>query len=337
MLERLIVLGGKGGVGKSSISAATALRIGQFASDKKVLLISFDIAHNLGDMFLMEVGDKITQLHENVYGIEPDPDKFAEEFTKVFAEKMRQLLLNMPLVGLVPQLEEYVMSQFQPKTIPLALKNALFFQWLLDAEEFDFDYVVADFPPTGNMIALFEIPQNQVQVLLKYTLEIFAQIRKVIRPLRKTMKIFNPLSWGKPEQDALTDDILRMLKDLENRGEKVTRMMKEQGSLRLVTIAEKPSYEEIKRAAEMSAPYITLEAVHINKLVPQDALDCEFCATQWNFQQKYLKQIYDTFQQYRIWESHALRVEPIGVDGLQVLAQEIYGETPLEEILSPKK
>src|SRR5271157_3407379 len=98
MLERLIVLGGKGGVGKSSISAATALRIGQFASDKKVLLISFDIAHNLGDMFLMEVGDKITQLHENVYGIEPDPDKFAEEFTKVFAEKMRQLLLNMPLV-----------------------------------------------------------------------------------------------------------------------------------------------------------------------------------------------------------------------------------------------
>jgi anion-transporting ArsA/GET3 family ATPase len=229
------------------------------------------------------------------------------------------------------------MTQFQAKSIPLALKNALFFQWLLDAEEFDFNYVIVDMPPTGNMVALFEIPQNQVQVLLKYTLEIFAQVRKVVRPLRKTMKIFNPLSWGKPEQDALTDDILRMLKELEARGEKVTRMMKEQGSLRLVTIAEKPSYEEIKRAAEMSEPYITLEAVHINKLIPQDALDCEFCATQWKFQQKYLTLIYDAFQTYKIWESHALRVEPIGVDGLNVLAQEIFGDSSLEDILTPQK
>lgn len=336
MLEKLIVLGGKGGVGKSSISAATALRLGQLAPDKKVLLISFDIAHNLGDMFLKDVGNKVVQLHENVYGIEPDPDQFAEEFTAVFAEKMRQLFMSTPLVKMVPKIEDYVMSQFQAKSIPLALKNALFFQWLLNAEEYDFNYIVADFPPTGNMVALFEIPQNQVQVILKYTLQMFSQIRQALKPLKKTMKILNPFSWGKPEQRALTDDIVRMLTELEARGERVTRMMKEIGSLRLVTISEKPSFEEIKRAAEMCKPYISLQAVHINKLIPEDALNCDFCATQRVLQQKYLTQIRDTFARYKIWESHALRVEPIGLDGLNVFAQEIYGNTPIGNILDPK-
>lgn len=336
MLEKLIVLGGKGGVGKSSISAATALRLGKLAPDKKILLISFDIAHNLGDMFLMDVGNKVVQLHDNVYGIEPDPDVFAEEFTAKFAAKMRELFMSMPIVKMVPQIEEYVMNQFQAKTIPLALKNALFFQWLLNAEDYDFNYIVADFPPTGNMVALFEIPQNQVQVILKYTLTMFSQIREALKPLKKTMKMFNPFTWGKPEHVAMTDDIVHMLNDLESRGEKVTRMMKEIGSLRLVTISEKPSYEEIKRAAEMCKPYIPLHAVHINKLIPEDAIDCAFCATQRAIQQKYLSQIRETFSHYKIWESHALRVEPIGVDGLNVFAQEIYGTTPIETILDPK-
>ncbi len=336
MLDKLIVLGGKGGVGKSSISAATALRLGQLAPDKKVLLISFDIAHNLGDMFLMEVGNKVVQLHKNVYGIEPDPDQFAEVFTAKFAAKMRELFMSMPITKMVPQIEEYIMSQFQAKTIPLALKNALFFQWLLNAEEYDFNYIVADFPPTGNMVALFEIPQNQVQVILKYTLQMFSQIREALKPLKKTMKLLNPFAWGKPEHVAMTDDIVRMLKDLEERGERVTRMMKEIGSLRLVTISEKPSFEEIKRAADMCKPYISLQAVHINKLIPEDAINCDFCATQRSIQQKYLSQIRETFAHYKIWESHALRVEPIGIDGLNTFAQEIYGNTPISNILDPK-
>ncbi len=336
MLEKLIVLGGKGGVGKSSISAATALRLGQLAPDKKVLLISFDIAHNLSDMFLMEVGNKIVQLHENVYGIEPDPDIYAEEYTRKFTEKMRQLFLSTPLVKFVPQIEDYVMSQVQAKSIPLALKNSMFFQWLLNAEEHDFQYIVADFPPTGNMIALFEVPQNQAQVILKYTLQIFSQVREAIKPLRKTMKMLNPLSWGKPEQEAMTDDIVRMLNEAEINAEKVTHMMKESGSLRLVTISEKPSFEEIKRAAQMCRPYISLHAVHINRLIPEDAINCDFCATQRVIQQKYLNQIRDAFSHYKIWESHALRVEPIGIEGLNKLAEEIFGTTPIENILNPK-
>ena len=51
MIDRIIVFGGKGGVGKSSISAATAVKLAKDLPDKRILLISFDIAHNVTDLF----------------------------------------------------------------------------------------------------------------------------------------------------------------------------------------------------------------------------------------------------------------------------------------------
>ena len=55
MIESIIVLGGKGGVGKSTISAATAVILSDLLPDKKILLISFDIAHNISDLFICTV------------------------------------------------------------------------------------------------------------------------------------------------------------------------------------------------------------------------------------------------------------------------------------------
>ncbi|GAB4311134.1 MAG: TRC40/GET3/ArsA family transport-energizing ATPase [Promethearchaeota archaeon] len=335
MLRRLVVLGGKGGVGKSSISAATALMLSELLPDSKVLLVSFDIAHNLSDMFETSVGGDITKLTDNLWGVEPDVEAYAREYTAVFAEKTQTLMKQMPLVGLVPQLEEFIDRTFNADSIPLALKNSLIFQHLLDAEDEQFDYVVADFPPTGNMLALFEIPQNQVQVILKYSLEMFSQVKKVVRRLKKVTKVFNPFSWGKKEQEERVDEILAMMYELERRGERITRMMKERGSLRLVTIAEKPSFEEIRRGAELTRPYVSLDAIHVNRLVPE-AGDCSFCRAQRATQQKYAAMIESEFSKYKIWRSRALSREPIGLEGLRALAVEVYGEgATADEILYP--
>ncbi|MHA1525913.1 MAG: ArsA-related P-loop ATPase, partial [Promethearchaeota archaeon] len=135
MIERIIILGGKGGVGKSSISAATAIALSDLLPDKKILLISFDIAHNLTDMFNTQIGEKLTQITNNLWGIEPDPDEYAEQYTKVFAKKMKDLLKKMPIVGMIPQIKTFVDTTFTADSIPLALKNAMFFQKILDAED----------------------------------------------------------------------------------------------------------------------------------------------------------------------------------------------------------
>ncbi|TXT59329.1 MAG: putative arsenical pump-driving ATPase [Promethearchaeota archaeon] len=342
-MERIIVLGGKGGVGKSSISAATAVRLSDLLPDKKVLVISFDMAHNLSDLFLTEIGNKLTQLTEagNLWGIEPDPNIYAEEYTRTLIEKMKNLMKRMPLVGMIPQIEEFIDTTFTADSIPLALKNAMFFQKILDAEDVSqeilFDIIVVDMPPTGNMLALFEIPEDQIKVVLKYSLNFYNSIRGAIKNVGKMFRKFiTPFADDKKRRE-LGVEILNMVQDLEKRGERITQLIHDIGSLRLVTIAEKPSFEEIKRARELTKKYISIDGVHVNMLIPAHvANNCDFCKTMYTTQQKYLEEISQEFDTLKIWESVKLVKEPIGIEGLRELAKEVYKESSLaKDIVYP--
>ncbi|MFX1391518.1 MAG: ArsA family ATPase [Promethearchaeota archaeon] len=340
-MEKIIVLGGKGGVGKSSISAATAVLLSKLLPQKKILLISFDMAHNLSDLFKVSIGDKVTSLTNNLWGIEPDADNYAEKYTKDLIDKMKQLMKKMPLVGMIPQIEKFIDTTFTADSIPLALKNAMFFQKLLDAEdpnnkEIQFDIIIADFPPTANMITLFEIPEDQVKVVLKYSLNFYNSIRGAIRQVSKMWRnIVKPFD-NYEERRELGKEIFNMIVELEKRGERISELIHDIGSLRLVTIAEKPSFEEIKRARDLTAKYITLEGVHINMIIPEPK-KCDFCKKLRDNQLKYTSEIETEFKKLKIWQSEKLKEEPIGIEGLSKLAYEVYGENiSADEILNPK-
>ncbi|MHA2340029.1 MAG: ArsA-related P-loop ATPase [Candidatus Hodarchaeales archaeon] len=122
-MEKIIVLGGKGGVGKSTISAATAIVLSDLLPDKRILLISFDMAHNLTDLFNSEIGNNLTPLTNNLWAIEPDPHKYAEKYTKNLISKMKALMREMPLVGLIPQIETFMDTTFTSDSIPLLRMN----------------------------------------------------------------------------------------------------------------------------------------------------------------------------------------------------------------------
>jgi arsenite-transporting ATPase len=341
MIERIIALGGKGGVGKSSISAATAVLFSDLLPNKKILILSFDIAHNLSDLFDVEIGDNLVKITDNLWAIEPDPDKYAREYTEDFAKKMRKLIKKMPIVGLIPQIKTFIDTTFTAESIPLALKNAMFFQKLLDAEDVNsqglqFDIIVADFPPTGNMVALFEIPEDQVKVVLKYSLNFYNSIRNTLQGVSKMFhKMTHPFETGE-EKMHVGDEIAKMLTELEERGERISNLIHSVGSLRLVTIPEKPSFEEIKRARDMTKRYIELNAVHINMVTP-DNDNCDFCQKNRAIQLKYIKNVRDEFKNIKIWQSNKLKEEPIGLEGLRKLAHEVYGDLNVSDILFPKK
>ena len=342
MLDAIIVLGGKGGVGKSTISAATAVRLSDLLPGKKFLLISFDMAHNLSDLFGEEIGNKLTPLTNNLWGIEPDANVYAEEYTTDLISKMKTLMKKMPIVGLIPQVEKFIDTTFTADSIPLALKNAMFFQKILDAEDMNhqnvqFDIIIADFPPTANMITLFEIPEDQVKVVLKYSLNFYNSIKGAIRNVSKMWRnITKPFDDHK-ERKELGREIFNMIVDLEKRGERISELIHNVGSLRLVTIAEKPSFEEIKRARDLTTRYIKLEAVHINMLIPAEHVStCNFCGKIYSLQKKYLNEIENEFQKIKIWQSNRLIEEPIGLNGLKTLAYEIYGNATSDEIIKPK-
>ncbi|MFX0187301.1 MAG: ArsA family ATPase [Candidatus Hodarchaeota archaeon] len=339
MIERIIVLGGKGGVGKSSISAATAVFLSDLLPDKKILLISFDMAHNLSDLFKIEIGDKLTPLTNNLWAIEPDPDVYAREYTEVFAKKLRSLIKKMPIVGLIPKIKNFIDTTFTAESIPLALKNAMFFQKILDAEDLNsqglrFDVIIADFPPTANMLALFDIPEDQVKVVLKYSLNFYNSIKHALKGVSQMIrKILHPFE---PEGNRvnLGDEIVKMLNELEQRGERISNLIHDVGSLRLVTIAEKPSFEEIKRARDLTKKYIRLDGVHINMITPKSK-KCVFCNNMRSIQLNYIEEIINEFKKTKIWQSNKLKEEPIGLEGLRKLAHEIYGVATPEDILYP--
>ena len=340
-MERIIVLGGKGGVGKSSISAATAVLLSELLPDKKILLLSFDMAHNISDLFRLHIGNELTPLTDNLWGIEPDPNIYAEEYTRELVEKMKILMKQMPIVGLIPQIKEFIDTTFTADSIPLALKNAMFFQKILDAENVNnesiqFDIIIADFPPTGNMIALFEIPEDQVKVVLKYSLNFYNSIKGAMRNFSKVIRnLIKPFDDYEKRRE-LGKEIFGMIVDLEQRGERITELIHTLGTLRLVTIAEKPSFEEIKRARDLTKKYINLEGVHINMIIPQSE-KCEFCNNIRNTQFNYVEDIRKEFKDLKIWESNRLEKEPFGLNGLRNLAHEVYGDiNSPDEILNPK-
>ena len=116
----------------------------------------------------------------------------------------------------------------------------------------------------------------------------------------------------------------------------MTSLMKEAGSLRLVTIPEKPSFEELKRAKDLSKPYINLNAVHINRIIPKKYHRCEFCKQMREIQNKYIQAIESEFSEIQIWKSHMLKKEPLGMKGLKKLGDEIFGNRiSADEILHP--
>jgi len=343
MIEKILVLGGKGGVGKSSISAATAVLLSDYLPEKKILLISFDMAHNLSDLLSKDIGNAITPITSNLWAIEPDANVYAEIYTKDLVDKMKTLTKQMPFVGRIPQIEEFIDTTFTTDSIPLALKNAMFFQKILDAEdknsyEVQFDIIVADFPPTANMITLFEIPEDQVKVVLKYSLNFFNSIKDAMKNFSNMFRqILHPFDNDYEKRKELGKEIFNMMVDLEKRGERISDLIHNVGSLRLVSIAEKPSFEEVKRARDLTNKYINLDAVHINMIIPKKhAKKCDFCGQISSIQQKYLVEINNEFKNKKIWESNRLIEEPIGLDGLKKLAFEIYGDSNADDILTPK-
>ena len=339
-MEKIIIFGGKGGVGKSSISAATSILLSDILPNKKILIISFDMAHNLSDLFKIEIGNKITPITKNLWGIEPDADDYARKYTNNLVEKMKTLMKQMPIVGMIPQIEKYIDKTFTADSIPLALKNAMFFQKILDAEDLNsndmqFDIIVADFPPTANMITLFEIPEDQVKVVLKYSLNFYNSIKGALRNVSKMWRQITKPFDNHEKRRELGKEIFNMMVDLEKRGERISELIHTIGSLRLVTIAEKPSFEEIKRARDLTEKYVKLEAVHINMLTPKTK-KCDFCNAIHNIQFKYLNEIENEFRRLKIWQSKRLKKEPIGLEGLKNLATEIYGsKVNIDDILNP--
>ena len=144
-----VFFSGKGGVGKSTVSCATATWLAD--NDYQTLLVTTDPAPNLSDIFEQDIGHEVTEIDDidNLSAIEIDPDTAAEEYRQETIEPMRQLLDDEQIETVEEQLNSPCVEEIA------AFDNFVDF---MDSPEYD--VVVFDTAPTGHTIRLMELPSD---------------------------------------------------------------------------------------------------------------------------------------------------------------------------------
>ncbi|HHN8350848.1 TPA: TRC40/GET3/ArsA family transport-energizing ATPase, partial [Morganella morganii] len=142
---------GKGGVGKTSISCATAIKLAE--NGKKVLLVSTDPASNVGQVFSQTIGNTITLISAvpNLSAIEIDPQAAAEEYRKKIIDPIKDSLPAAVIQSITEQLSGAC-------TTEIAAFDE-FTGLLTDAKITNqFDHIIFDTAPTGHTIRLLQLP-----------------------------------------------------------------------------------------------------------------------------------------------------------------------------------
>ncbi|MCL9817296.1 arsenical pump-driving ATPase [Natronocalculus amylovorans] len=144
-----VFFSGKGGVGKSTVSCATATWLAD--NDYNTLLVTTDPAPNLSDIFGQEIGHEVTDIDgiDNLSAIEIDPDAAADEYRQETIEPMRELLDDEQIKAVEEQLNSPCVEEIA------AFDNFVDF---MDSPEYD--VVVFDTAPTGHTIRLMELPSD---------------------------------------------------------------------------------------------------------------------------------------------------------------------------------
>ncbi len=150
--QQIIFVGGKGGVGKSTSSAALALAFSKQGLD--TLVVSTDPAHNLGDIFHKPLSHDKTQLDQNLWGIEIDSTKE----TKRYMEQVKSNLQGLVKSKLVDEVNRQIdLAAASPGAEEAALFDRLI-SIILD-EKHHFDKIIFDTAPTGHTIRLLSLPE----------------------------------------------------------------------------------------------------------------------------------------------------------------------------------
>ncbi|MFQ5945667.1 MAG: ArsA family ATPase [Anaerolineae bacterium] len=163
----IIVFSGKGGVGKTTVSAATALALAERNPEKKVLVVSLDPAHSLSDSFACPIGESITRMHASgqLSALEADGKRLYEEFKRDYKETMEKAFRKLKDSGKYAwgreaklKMDENLLSRLVGM-YPPGVEDALALERIgRFVENKDCDVCIIDTAPTGHIMKLLKKP-----------------------------------------------------------------------------------------------------------------------------------------------------------------------------------
>jgi arsenite-transporting ATPase len=310
---RIILFTGKGGVGKTTVASATALRIA--ASGKKTLLMSTDPAHSVADSLELELGPEPTEVAANLWAEQLDPQRRLEEN---WHEIQRHAVAVLEWAGLEGiEAEELAVIPGLDELFSLVDVKR-------HHDEGPYDVLVVDCAPTGETLRLLSLPD----IIQWYMERIFPVERRVMGALRPVAKRLTSL----PLPD---EPVYAAVKRFYDRLSGVRGVLgdPETTSVRLVVNPEKMVIAEARR----TFTYLNLfgyrvDAVIANRLLPPGVTDPYF--VRWKqLQARHLATIDESFAPLPILRAELRDQEITGEGLLAELGTEIYGTRDPAEVL----
>ena len=310
---RIILYTGKGGVGKTSIAAATACQIA--GADKKVLIMSTDQAHSLGDAFDTKLSHIPQLVTDNLYAMEIDTTTECEQAWGNIRDYIHKMMTSKSFDSLEAE-ELLVFPGFEELSALFKIKEIY--------DEGVYDVLIVDCAPTGETLSLLKFP------------EMFGQLIEQMLPWkRKALKLIGPtvekLVKVPMPSDSLFDDFEIIISKMD--GLRELLWDKDIVSIRIVTTPEKIVIKESKRNFSYLHLYnYNVDAIIVNKVYPQEALSGYFHKWVKN-QEDAIIDIKESFAGIPIFYMNLLKNELRTINRLREVSDNLYGNTDPTEIL----
>ena len=312
---RLIIYTGKGGVGKTSTSAATAYRLSKLGY--RTLLMSTDSAHSLGDSMGINLGSEIKTISENFDALEID---IIHEMKTKWSDIQSYVADFMVSQGMGSITAEE-MAIFPG----MEMISALFYVNQFYREN-SYDVIVMDTAPTGETLRLLSLPEAANWYVMRF----YGTFKKLMALARMTVgKVSNV-----PLPSAEVMDTVEILKETF---QSVSEILDDPKctTVRLVLNPEQMVIKETMRAYTYLSLYNrNVEMLVVNKLYPDEVLNTDLFKLKKEEQTERLEEIHRAFDPMEIKYCHMRNVELRGLEMLDAMAEEIYGDEDPTKVYS---
>lgn len=300
---RLILFGGKGGVGKTTCAVSAGIYL---AMDFRTLIISTDPAHSISDSLGQSIGDEVKEIKgiRNLSAIEISAEKSLSKFKRRYENQIRKIMDTSTYLD-----QEDIDSIFD---LPIpGMDEVMGFKAIIDLiEESGFDKYIVDTAPTGHALRLLTLPE-----MLDDWIKVIAKMRWKYRYMVTTFS-------GKYSPDE-GDDFLIEMKKTVKRIEGLLRDSKRCEFI-AVTIPEDMAILETERLLGTLNKYgIKVRQLVINNVL--ESSDCPFCNERKAEQQRYINNIRGKFNGIKATMVPLQSKEVRGLEGLENFKEELFG------------
>jgi arsenite-transporting ATPase len=310
---RVLLFTGKGGVGKTTVAAATAVRAAR--AGHRTLVMSTDPAHSLADSFDVEIGEHASFVTDNLWAEQIDAQSRLESNWREIQDYFVQLMnwagvdtIQAEELSVIPGLDE-IFSLIDVKT---------------HVEGGKYDLLVVDCAPTAETLRLLSLPE----IMNWYIERIFPVQRRLVKGMRPIVTRMTSLPIA---GDRFFGAIERLHRNLDA----VHRILTDEAysTVRLVVNPEKMVIAEARRTYTYLGLFgYRVDAVVVNRIIPEDVTDPYF--GKWkDIQAEHLQTVRESFEPVPILTARLFDREMVGVPLLEEMGREVYGDRPAIDVL----